>query len=438
MKRKGISLLSMFFALVMIIPASAWNNHALVAYPALQNTIASDVQVLPEELTAFITAEKDKIATLLDEEEIWARANVKNYAPRPDALRFSTSTEQDIKIRFYKAIRINPNFLAKLYIQKLPAFNVTGPELPWKDISLFPAQYIFNPYIAISEKNKVQAIAVIATACDEPDYGADLALWEDNGSAWGKEYKFGVQPFGNPKFVYSSQAPFHMAFYHESSLLTMASPSLKTAYPTLRIHLYQSLARLAFATGHDYWGYRFAGWGLHYIQDMTSPYHMRVVPNRAACTLVFAGGLNAIGLNGFQDKILAEISNMHYYSEQLESQMLEEEIFNKTTSRTLITALSSSGDDTAGHQYNDSYPIQVISMAAYKQSARLGKTLDKAITDRALFNSIPELDAKGVWNAFDMIKGTDPKNMTAINNMYSEILSNTGFYTRLYFKSIKK
>jgi asparagine synthase (glutamine-hydrolysing) len=35
----------------------------------------------------------------------------------------------------------------------------------------------------------------------------------------------------------------------------------------------------AFKTGHPYWGYRFLGWGLHYVGDLSQPFHSRVLPN---------------------------------------------------------------------------------------------------------------------------------------------------------------
>ena len=88
---------------------------------------------------------------------------------------------------------------------------------------------------------------------------------------FGAKNGFPVQPFGNPKYAYSSQAPFHMAFFYESGLIYSAGPFIKQTYPDYRTYIYQTLARYAFATGHDYWGYRFMGWGLHYIGDLTQP-----------------------------------------------------------------------------------------------------------------------------------------------------------------------
>jgi hypothetical protein len=46
-----------------------------------------------------------------------------------------------------------------------------------------------------------------------------------------------------------------------------------------RIELFVRLSSLAFATEHPYWGWRFLAWSLHYLQDLTQPYHAKAVPH---------------------------------------------------------------------------------------------------------------------------------------------------------------
>ena len=52
----------------------------------------------------------------------------------------------------------------------------------------------------------------------------DIGLFADNGTDFGQGYGFGIQPFGNPNLEYSSQAPFHMGFYHLDWLTRTAQP----------------------------------------------------------------------------------------------------------------------------------------------------------------------------------------------------------------------
>jgi hypothetical protein len=69
-----------------------------------------------------------------------------------------------------------------------------------------------------------------------------------------------------------------MGFYHLDWLTRTAQPDLLRTFPDWRISLFGALAEFAFATGHDYWGWRFSGWALHYIGDLTQPYHAAPLP----------------------------------------------------------------------------------------------------------------------------------------------------------------
>ncbi len=109
---------------------------------------------------------------------------------------------------------------------------------------------------------------VFATFSDEPDWGMDQNLYPI------REYGYGPAPFG-AETGKSSQAPFHMAFLHENPIVTALVPDLRRSFMEQRIRVSFALARTAFAHRVDYWGWRFAAWAAHYLQDLTQPYHAR-------------------------------------------------------------------------------------------------------------------------------------------------------------------
>jgi len=47
-----------------------------------------------------------------------------------------------------------------------------------------------------------------------------------------------------------------------------------------RARLFYELSGQAFAAGHSYWGARLLAWSLHYVQDLTMPYHSEQLPSR--------------------------------------------------------------------------------------------------------------------------------------------------------------
>src|SRR5690242_12396974 len=198
--------------LALLAPASAgaWDRHAdatRVAFttgpggggaPALPHM---DGSVAVEPLEAFLAAQETPLASLLDEEERWARAHVPRYPPRPEALRFAPAAPGSIRTRFLEALRVSPTIALAL-----PAGPLAAP------------------------------LEVVAAASDEPDQGMDLGLFEDCGTPYGVRYGLGPLPFGNPTLSFATQAPFHMGFYYESRLLTALAPALLRTYPELRIH----------------------------------------------------------------------------------------------------------------------------------------------------------------------------------------------------------
>jgi len=120
-------------------------------------------------------------------------------------------------------------------------------------------------------KETLPAMDILVTFSDEPDWGMDQNLFPI------EEYGYGLPPFG-ARTGKSSQAPFHMAFFHENLLIRCLLPRLDVSCLPGRLKLFRDLAGLAFRTGADYWGWRFAAWSTHYLQDLTQPYHATPFP----------------------------------------------------------------------------------------------------------------------------------------------------------------
>lgn len=203
-----------------------------------------------------------------------------------------------LRRRFLAAIRVAPDVRLALFVQRVPGQAAeSGPTLAGSQVSTLADDEAVGEtrYAALREGEAVSPLAVVTTASDEPDYGLDIGVWEDNDTAHGRVYGLGKQPFGNPALSFGTQAPFHMGFYNESAIIYAAAGFLKRTYPEYRIHLYKTLARHALRTGHDYWGWRFAGWALHYIQDLAQPYHARVLPGVSTLRMLWINALDIMG-----------------------------------------------------------------------------------------------------------------------------------------------
>ncbi len=369
------AVLLVAFAAGAAAPARAWSNHALGTWPALEAVpeIAAHAPVAVETLESFLQAEGPAIARLLQEEEAWARRSVPTYPPRPDALAFDPAgaAPDELLRRFVAAVRINPASRLPLFLQLRPGQDPGGrPHLAQADITPLTTQESSKSeaFVALRAGEQVALIDVIATASDEPDYGMDIGLWADNGTAHGARYGFGKQPFGNPSLEFATQAPMHMSFFHEAGIVYQAAPFLRRTYPEYRIHLWRALATHALRSGHPYWGWRFAGWALHYLQDLTQPYHARVLPGVGTARMLGINALDMVGVHGPKERAITFVSNRHLALESVQMRWLRAaHAAPRPDTQLALQALRDTRADAASPWREDS-PREVVSREAHARA----------------------------------------------------------------------
>jgi hypothetical protein len=424
-------------------PAAAWSNHTLAAWPALaaMPEIKAAPAIKVETLESFLAAEAPGLEQLLRREETWARAHVPLYPPRPDALAFRAGgTPAELRQRFIAAVRINPEMKLKLFLQARPGEDVSGKAtLPWTEVTTrrraSTAQE--SVFLQLREGDRVAPLEVIATATDEPDYGMDIGLWEDNGTPYGKIYAFGKQPFGNPALEFASQAPFHMGFFHEAPILYKAAPFLRRTYPEYRIHLWQSLAVYAVQTGHPYWGWRFAGWALHYIEDLTQPYHATVLPGVGVPRLLWINTVDLLGWHQPKKDAITLVSNRHLALENYAYHRLRAAYIHHDAGGALIRALEDSSADAGLAAFSAKTAREVISRQSNALAAATDRVLEQSLPpkyvsdpDYILGETEPELDL------YALLGRSPPPAREAMTSMVAGLLGNFGVYTRLFVRSV--
>ena len=427
-------------ALLAILPlsANAWTNHAYLTTPALGGQPEYREVVSAEPLDSFLLKEKLKIGDLLKAEEAWAVANVRAYPVAPQTLEFLSSKETNLRIRFLKALRVNPDLELPLFVMILPGSPVPqNKRLPKAAVSTLTRDFQNNIYIRLEPGEKINALEVLSSASDEPDYGLDIGLWENNDTKFGKEYGYGKQPFGNPKLDYGTQAPFHMGFYHESGLIYAAAPSFKRTFPEQRVHLFHSLAKLAFQTGHPYWGYRFAGWGLHYLQDLTMPYHATIMPGRSTITMLSIPILDMVGIHGPMSRAVGEVSRAHILIEKLLCQEFHDAFQKHDNGYGMIQALRDTSKDSTYPVYADHFPSQVAAKESRAVAKELSSVLKAIVTDNGLYMQIEKISMEGDYDARKFIAGAPGKDVQQYQRIIEKQMRSAGAFTRIYLRSFK-
>jgi len=426
-------------AAIYALPAFAWSGHALDTWAALKD-VPQFVRLEPvrvESLDAFLAAQAGALEPVLDAEEAWAREHVPTYPPRPDALRFvaaGAQTPEELRHRFVAALRIAPDARLALFLKRLSPEDLAGrPVLARSRVSTLADDdgedaAGASPFVALREGETVSPLDVVATASDEPDYGLDIGVWEDNGTEQGRIYGFGKQPFGNPALSFGTQAPFHMGFYHESPIIYAAAGFLKRTYPEYRIHLYRTLALHALRTGHDYWGWRFAGWAMHYIQDLTQPYHARVLPGVGTLRMLWINALDIAGWHDAKKHAITLVSNRHLALENFQRTALVADHLAGGEGP-LLRALAAAGAGPSPFAEED--PRAAVAKRASQAADSVDQAISEALPSRYVDDPDFEfgVDAKGVdLNA--QLAESAPAARDAMTRVLVPLMGEFGVHTR--------
>jgi hypothetical protein len=114
---------------------------------------------------------------------------------------------------FLEALRVAPDIKLALFVQPDPSTRLDPARmLAYAAVSTLPEPPLtFFRLGRLDPGDTIAPLSVLATAANKP-FGTDINCWEDSPSEWGKRYRFGTLPFGDPSANISTRAPFHMSF----------------------------------------------------------------------------------------------------------------------------------------------------------------------------------------------------------------------------------
>lgn len=427
-KKISVVLIITTAFLFEVSEVTAWTDHFYGAYYSLVNVPEFKKQVTVESLESFLTKEADKLAIELEKIEEVSKKEIPRYRERPESLKFNPKDTKNLRVNFLKAIRLNPDIKLSLFVQEIPSKeNLSKKSIPYQTVTIFEEDEGLKKFIfsELKEGSKISALQVAASAADEPDYGHDIGLFQDsldksgNASEMGQTYNLGKQAFGDPKFFYSSQAPLHMGFYHEPGIIYAAAGWVKDTFPDMRILQFLMLSKFAFATGHDYWGYRFMGWGMHYIGDLTQPYHSTLTPGVGTATKMIANFIPP-----WKNKIRDKMSDCHTAIEHYQFHIMRKAIAENPDSE-LLTAYSRMEKDKEYGDFSFSYIRDVLT----KESNSKADGLDDVLEDN---EEVMKFKAgKGVEFTI-----TENEKVKKTNLYLLDLFASFGSHTRNFAKSI--
>lgn len=409
----------------------AWSEHALIAFPVLSSLpeLQNISKVKVESLESFLHAEEKGIEKVLAEIELWARENLPHYESKPEALVFKADEDPaTIKTRFMEDIRINPNSKMALHLQLLPEQQEERPSMdPLKIYTLSPMKKVI--YVRLQEGEMVNPLKVVVGANDEPDYGMDIGLYVNNETEYGQRYEFGKQPFGNPNLSFGSKAPFHMIFMYESQIMESMAPQILKTYPEYRIKLYKTLSEFAFQTGHDYWGWRIMGWGLHYIGDLSQPYHTTTFPGVKTISILWKE------ITGKRKEATQLVSNRHLAIEKFQQKVMRAAYVMKDNDHPTFVALRS-GESTP--EFDDS-SVKKIAKTSNSMADELDKFITRHLPPKLISDPTFEFSgSKESEQLLEIIEKKGEKGTEELTQQIQKMLAIFSSYAKSYVASIVK
>lgn len=405
-----------------------WSNHGLSTYIALKDTpLNGATKVKAESLSDFIKATEPKLKLTLENIDKEIKGLNLPFTDVPQKFQGDVTS-------FLRALRINSRSSYGLYLQQLPSLDMgQRPPMDFNQVSLIKNVTLARKYfLTLKDKEDIPPLWVVVTHSDEPDFGMDIGLFEDvDGSEDGQIYGFGKIPFGNPRLEYATQAPFHMSFFFESWLTYAFKPEIKRTFSLARIYQFRTLSWFAFKEGHPYWGYRFAAWALHYIQDLAQPYHSSLVPGATDTKKVIAILLNMISLPKMQNEMINEITNLHIAVEEYQFHRLAKALDKNHENDILVRALKKSDISSTPFLHFDQ--IQgMVAKTAYRQAPRLQEALGKVISPRIYLSNNP-----GDIDYFSLIDNLPEEQKKNLEQELGALMQLLGQYTRDFISNIQ-
>ncbi len=210
--------------------------------------ISSIFFLFSNQLFAWNVSDHQQLAThaLKKQESSWGLNRPVNYHP--------------IESLISKIEKIDLSMTSK---ESLSHFLKINPTAPW---------YIsqFN-----EERNALTGYQILSNYSGDPDDGRDQDLFSLDVNEK-KQPISKDQPWFGSLVGPTSQAFRHMEkpeFQWDHWRSTFGFPWRKVGEATDRVGIYVGLSKVAFALDEDYWGYRFLACALHYVEDLSQPYH---------------------------------------------------------------------------------------------------------------------------------------------------------------------
>jgi hypothetical protein len=437
---------SLVLSTLFSMQANAWSNHGLSTYIAVgkDQKIMAQKNVKVESLQQFLEANKKELAPLIAELNKQLQSKypfpTQSIDPKLD-LSFKSELSGDaLKLSFLKSLRISTRSKYANFIQDIPGANLSAfNKMERSKVSIISAiELARKDFLEIKKDDEISPQVALASYVDEPDFGMDTGLFSDSKDSSGKAiedgqiYGFGAQPFGNPALEYGTQAPFHIHFQFsgaENVVVSIGQPGAKKTYTPMRLQQFSTLSKFAFSKGHSYWGFRFAGWALHYVQDLTQPYHSSLCPGHNPFSLLGAGVSSSA-----KAQLLNEVTALHTAIEEYQFKVLVHALESNKLDNISPSALKDPSLEGGAIRF-DEVPSKVATVS-HALSHELAATLRPLIGEQIYLRDAEQNVGVDYYQIIETQRSNNSPLIQKFDLTLEKLSKQLGAQTRDFLKSI--
>ncbi len=236
---------------------------------------------------------------------------------------------------FYTELAIKNNN----WINNFPEIEVTSYTYEDIDQDEYNPEFLIK-YVDEKIGEKVKALDILINYSDEPDWDLDTNLNLNKIQA----------------LTGGSQGYRHMYFSVFGGLL-------KAGVAPQRANHFFEMSKIAFEKGDNYWGFRFTARAIHYLEDLSQPYHTYPAP----LDVLFKKFFNV-------KKLTVLVTNAHYGYEDFNGYLFEhkkDEFYNLLSEVKTVKM-----DDIADSAINLSKEARKDFTLSYQETMKLFPLLD--------------------------------------------------------------
>ena len=423
MIKNAIATILLFFTFSSIF---GWSRHHYVSQNALIGLKEFMKEVEVETLDSFVKAEFKGLQKLfVDYRQYLLKYNHYDYENPQTQLEYPT------EVSFLKAARLNQQMRLR-YVKRVE--DTSENRKKYKSLIMYkkkvsrtagfhrgkPTAYLF-----VKTPKKIRIKDIFIAYCDEPDWGLDMDVWLY------KYYDYGKAPLGKPSGP-ASAGLFHTLYTDENIVVKTFGGEVTRSRLPERVELYWRLHKLAAKTKHEYWSFRFAAMGLHYLQDITQPYHTTGLPELKFLTVlnyIFSFGIFGDSKQDIKRKNAIKLLNRHYLFEQFGAVELYKQ--NK-----MKNSLARFSDTIYPNFENPDLLVEYNASVSRRYIVDLDDAMLDSLPEELGDNGLKVLSITKGFIASEIFKTLPREKQEEIKDWILKLASNASIMTQVYAKKV--